>query len=230
MKTTVILLSGLMILVQVACLQAVEAPPPIEPGDTIESVVQKLGKPQGVVSGGRRTTYYYEQGTVDFVDGKVEKALLMSKEEGRERTARLEREEANHRQQVEAERKRIADAGAAELTRILADKSFAARPASERLEYWNQFAKQYPYTDISAPMAQVAEAVKVGQKEGDRENELAAMNKRVGEILERFKQLDDDYAASLANWKRTEIDAERARLKDELEGIDARVRELGGAR
>ena len=219
------LMSGLMALMQSVCVQAAEVPPSIEAGDTVECVVQKLGKPQGVISGGRRTTYYYEQGTVDFVAGKVEKALLMSKEEGRERTARLEREEANHRQQVEAERKRMTDAGGAELTRILADKSFAARPAFERLDYWTQFSKQYPYTDITAQMAQVTEAVKGEQKDHDRTDELAAMNKRAGEILVRLKQLDDDYSASLANWKRTEIDAERAKLKEELSAIDARARE-----
>jgi hypothetical protein len=203
--------------------------PVVNKGDTVERVEQTMGKPQGVISGGRRTTYYYEQGTVDFVTGRVEKAFLIPKDEARERTARREREELNHRQQVEAEKKRITEAGGAELARTLEDKAFAARSAAERLAYWTEFPKRFPYTDITAQLAQTAEAGRAEQKDREREAELVAMNKRVGEIQERFVQLDADYAASLANWKRNEIDTERAKLKDELATIATRVRALTGA-
>jgi hypothetical protein len=220
------LLSGLVILMQALPAAAGEAPPTVSNGDTVESILQKLGKPKGVVSGGARTTYYYEQGTVDFVTGRVVNAMLVSSEEARERTARRELEEKNFLKQRDAERRRLTEAGAAALARTVADKSFAALPASERAEFWVQFAKQYPSTDISAQVAQTAEAVKTDQKERDRTDELVRLNQRVGAIQERFTELDADYAASLANWKRAEIDAERAKLKDELSTIATRVHEL----
>lgn len=229
MKTLLLFVSGLLILMPSAAQSADEAIPAVNKGDTVESVVQTLGKPQGVVSGGRRTTYYYEQGTVDFVTGRVERAFLISKDEARARTAKRELELRNHRQQVEAERKRVTEAGGAELARTLNDKAFAARPSAERLAYWTEFAKRFPYTDITAQLARTAEAGQAEQKDRDREAELVAMNKRVGEIQERFTQLDADYAASLANWKRTEIDTERAKLKDELATIATRVRALTSA-
>jgi chromosome segregation ATPase len=77
-------------------------------------------------------------------------------------------------------------------------------------------------------VAQTEEAVKTDQKERDRADELVKLNQRVGAIQERFAELDADYAASLANWKRNEIDAERAKLKDELSTIATRVHELSG--
>ncbi len=229
MKAFLFLLSGLVILMQALSVKAGEAPPTVSNGDTVESIVQKLGKPKGIVSGGSRTTYYYEQGTVDFLTGRVVNAMLVSSEEARERAAKRDLEEKNFRQQREAERIRLVEAGAAALARAVADKSFAALPASERAEFWAQFAKQYPTTDISAQVAQTAEAVKTDQKDRDRADELVKLNQRVGAIQERFTELDADYAASLANWKRNEIDAERAKLKDELSTIATRVHELSGS-
>lgn len=229
MKNMVLLVTGVTgLFLGMAALAEGESPD-VRPGDTLESVVQKLGKPQGVISGGRRSTYYYQQGTVDFVTGRVERAMLVSVEEGRERAARREREEQLRIQAAASERARLTEAGSAALARAQEDKSLAARPATERVEFWKDFAKRYPYTDVTVPSAQAAEAAKVEQKDRDQAAELVTLNKRVGEIQERFGQLDADYAASLANWKRNEIDAERAKLKDELAAIATRLRDLGVA-
>ncbi len=228
MKTVFIFLSGVVILMQVFPVRAAEAPPAVANGDTMESIVHKLGKPKGIVSGGSRTTYYYEQGTVNFVTGRVVNAMLVSSEEARERTARRDLEEKNFLKQREAERIRLVEAGAAALARTVADKTFSARPAAERAEFWAQFAKQYPATDISAQVTQTAEAAVTEQQNRDQADELIRLNQRVGAIQERFIELDADYAASLANWKRNEIDAERAKLKDELSTIATRVHELSG--
>ena len=78
MKSSLLLMSGLMILMQPAAFAGQESPPAVENGDTVDRVVQKLGKPQGIVSGGCQIIYYYEQGMVYFVTGRVERALLVS--------------------------------------------------------------------------------------------------------------------------------------------------------
>ena len=190
-------------------------------------VVDKLGIPLLKMSGGTRSTYFYERGTVDFVTGRVERVMLVTSQEAKERTAARELAEENHRKMVEAERKRLVEAGEAERARTMADKSFAERPPAERLQYWTQFAKQYPYTDVTAQLADAATAVKAAQKEGERLAEQILLKNRAAEIGVRFKELDADYAASLANWKRNEIDDERSKLKDELAAILARLHELG---
>lgn len=225
-----ILVSGALVAGLAAAASAGDTDPGVETGDTEERVVERLGKPQGVITRGDRKLYYYEQGTVQIVTGRVVKALLVSREEAHERTLRREQEERQRRQQEEAEQRRVTEAGAAELARMLADKAFAARPAAERVDYWNQFAKRYPYTDVTAPMTLAASDLQSQQNKASQMTELVALMKRTGEIGERLKQLEADYAASLANWKRNEIDAERARLNEELARIEVRVRELGGAR
>lgn len=223
MKTLKLYLSGLLILALPVLLLADGEIPVVNKGDTVEQVVKTLGKPKGVVSGGRMANYYYEQGTVDFVDGRVEKAFLISREEARERTAQRELAERKRQQQIETERARLTEAGRVELARTLEDKAFASRPVSDRVAYWTDFAKRFPYTDVSGQLAKAAEAGQAEKKDQDREAELVSLNKRVVEIQERFIKLDADYAASLANWKRNEIDAERATLKDELAAIATRV-------
>lgn len=203
------------------------ASPEIEKGDTVQQVVDKLGNPQGKIAGGSRTTYYYERGTVDFVTGRVERVMLVTSQEAKERTAARELAEENHRKLVDAERKRLAEAGEAERARTLADKTFADLPPTEQLQYWTRFSKQYPYTDVRVQVTKAAADVKVAQTISELLTEKIALKKRVDEIEVRFRDLDADYAASLANWKRTEIDDERAKLKEELGTIQARIHELG---
>lgn len=57
---------------------------------------------------------------------------------------------------------------------------------------------------------------------------MMTLKVRVVEIQARFKQLDADYAASLANWKRNEITAERAKLTLELNADQNRMSEVEG--
>ncbi|MEI6515593.1 MAG: hypothetical protein WCO77_06420 [bacterium] len=202
------------------------ASPVVTIGDTYQQMVDKLGKPQGVISGGRRMTCSYERGTVDLVTGRVEKVFFVTTQEAKDRTRAREKAEADQRQRAETDRARLTGAGTVERDRKAADKDFARHPPGERLDYWKNFTAKYPYTDVSALVSEAEKAVQAGQSDRDKESTLAEMTKRVEEIQVRFVQLDDDYAASLANWKRNEIDAERARLKDELATIATRVKEL----
>jgi hypothetical protein len=59
--------------------------------------------------------------------------------------------------------------------------------------------------------------------------EALQLAQRAVAIEARFRQLDADYAASLAHWKRNEIDAERASLREELILGQQRLLELSGA-
>ncbi len=195
-------------------------------GDTYEQVIQKLGSPKGQVKGGTRTTFYYDRGTVDFRAGRVERVFLVTDQEAKEKIAAREKAEADMRQHAEEERARLKLAGKAQLDKILADKTFSASPPAVQLAYWADFQKQYPEVDVSAPMAEAKKNMESAQKEKGQVEELLALNNRASEIEARFKQLDEDYAASLANWKRTEIDQERAKLTEELATLKARVAEM----
>lgn len=200
--------------------------PAVAKGETFEQVIQKLGAPKGQVAGGRRTTFYYDRGTVDFLTGRVERAYLISPQEAKEKIVAREKSEADMRAKAEADRTRLISDGKAQLEKTLADKTFAASPPAVRLAYWDDFQKKYPLTDVSLPIADAKKTLETVQGDNDRVKELQALNVRAAEIDSRFKQLDEDYAASLANWKRTEIDQERAKLTEELIGLKARLMEL----
>lgn len=203
-----------------------EAQVGVSKGDTLEQVIQKLGAPKGRVTGGRRTTYYYDRGTVDFLTGRVERAFLVTSQEAKEKIEAREKAEEAMRLQAEAERVRLLAAGKAQLEKVLADKAFAASPPAVRVAYWVDFQKQYPGVDVTARIAEANKGREAAQGETGGVKELLALNSRAAEIESRFKQLDEDYAASLANWKRTEIDQERAKLTEELNGLKARVAEM----
>lgn len=195
-------------------------------GDSFEQVIQKLGPPKGQVKGGARTTYYYDRGTVDFMTGRVTRAFLVTPEEAKEKIAAREKAEADMRKQAEAERIRVAAAGKAQREKMLGDKAFTNSPPGVQLAYWEDFQKQYPGVDVSVPVSKAKKDLEVATQENGQVKELLALNTRAAEIEKRFNQLDQDYAASLANWKRTEIDEERAKLTQELNGVTDRVAQM----
>jgi hypothetical protein len=192
----------------------------------MQQVIQKLGAPKGQVSGGRRATYYYDRGTVDFLTGRVERAFLITEQEAKDKIEAREKAEAESRRQAEAERARVMAEGKAQLAKVLADKTFAASPAGVRMAYWTDFQKKYPGVDVSAPVADAKKGLEEEQKDSGKVAELSALNGRAMEIGKRFKELDEEYAAALVNWKREEIEQERAKLTQELEGIKAQVADM----
>ena len=226
MKYSTILSVGLagFLLTAGSTLSLIAAPEPeVEIGESIHAVIAKLGEPEGQFQQGRILTFYYSRGMVDFTDGLVVKSTLVSSDEARQIRQARERVEADQRRQAEAEKNRLTLEGATELTKRLEDKTFAAQPAEARLTAWQEFSRRYPYTDITAPLAGVQAEVGQLQRQQQAQEEIQRINQRLTEIKARFHQLDMDYAASLANWKRNEITAERNRLNAELAELDSRL-------
>ena len=207
---------------------AAEGPAAVAEGETAAQVVEKLGKPQGHIEQDRRMVYLYDRGLVYLVDGRVVRADLVTPPEA----ARLKRERARtaeeYRRQAEAERSRLMKEGAAELAKRLSDGDFAKRPPAERLAYWQDFGKRYPETDVTAPLAQAETDVAAERKDKERAQDVTKLTQRLREIKDRFRELDAEYTASLANWKRNEIDAERTKLTKEMDDDQARIRDLLG--
>ena len=207
---------------------APEAETAVEPGATIAEVVEKLGRPNGIMKIGQLTTYQYERGMVDFVSGRVVRAFLLSSAEAERRRLAREQAEAEARQRAEAERERLAAAGAAERARALSDPRLVASTPAERLAFWEEFSRRYPFTPVDDLLVSNRVLVAENVRQREREAELAAIATRMGAIRERFRQLEAEYAASLTHWKRRELDAERAALTEELGGLELRLKELAG--
>ena len=176
--------AALGLMATVACA----APPPsANPGDTTDDVIAKLGKPQGSMTRGKLTTYYYDRGMVYFIDGRVQSATLVTPEEA----ARLRREQdkadEQRRVQLAAQQKATAD-GLEERNEHHADATFQARPASERQAYWQSFHKRHPDIDVSA---ELDETQADAQKE-QRPDNVNGPRSRVEAIHARLAQLDAD--------------------------------------
>jgi hypothetical protein len=200
--------------------------PSADSGDSTNEVVAKLGTPQGVITRGRLTTYYYDRGMVDFIDGRVKTAFLITPEQVERQRAERERNESLQRQQAEAQRQHLVEEGQRELLAHQADGTFESTPATNRLAYWQSFSRRYPYTDIDSELMKAQTAVEVEATREKQARELQALRDRIAAIQARLTQLDADYAASLANWKRNEIEAERGELKAERETVLGRIDNL----
>lgn len=209
-----------------SCVLGADLSPAVTKGETVEQVIEKLGDPKGKVSGGRRTTFYYDRGTVDFLTGRVERVFLITAQEAQEKIVAREKAEEDRRKQAEANRAQRRAEGKAQLDKALADKTLSASPPVVRLAFWGEFQKKYPEQDVAAHLTLAKNESEAVQKDEGRLAEVIAMNNRAGEIEKRFKQLDADYAASLAHWKRKEIDQERAKLTTELNTIKTRLTEM----
>lgn len=205
--------AGVCLLAALAC--AAPPPPAVNPGDTTAEVIDKLGKPQGTMSRGRLTTYYYERGLVYFDEGRVQSATLLTPEEAQRQRRERELAERLQRERIALQQQALAE-GQAELAARRADAEFLASPAADRLAYWTDFRKRHPDIDVSADIAGARAAGRVGSDDQPSE-ELRALRARVESIRARLAQLDADYAVSRTTWKRNEITAERTKLLAELE-------------
>lgn len=140
--------------------------PEIEVGDARAFVVEILGEPDGRMGGGSYEKLFFERGAVELEDGKVVAADLVSESEAAKRkAARLMKEQERQRAAAAARETRIKE-GQAVLKQKLADKQFAAAPASQQVAYWKSFQKKYPEVNVSRHLAAAQAKVKTVKKSG----------------------------------------------------------------
>lgn len=201
----------------------------ISEGESMEAVRDKLGKPAGMFQRGSRTMYLYDRGMIQFEDGKVIRSDLVTPEEAKRLQIERERAEAERILREAQEHQRLEKEGAGERQRMKADEAFKQLPAAQRLERWKAFTQKYPYTPVQDEITRAESESGSQDRLKERDQKMTELKTRIQEIEARLKQLDADYAASLANWKRTEIDAERAKLTQEYLATQSRMVDLLGA-
>jgi hypothetical protein len=175
----------------------------IKVGDTVESVVKELGKPQGRITSGVYDLYIYPRGKVEFKNGTVTTVELVSEEEATSR--RLEQEkrrlEAEQRTQEAQDRRRLE--GNKVLAERLADTSFRAQSAGDQLAYWDVFQKQYPEIDIGTLYANLARQSQADLDQARIQEQLADLQQRTAAAEARA--LRAERAAEDAYWARPPV-------------------------
>lgn len=189
--------------------------PAVSRGDTVAEVVARLGRPRGAIERKNRISYTYDRGMVHFVDGRVVSAFLVTPEEAEQRRLAQERATEAARRQTELQRERLTAEGRIELRKQQDDPAFNARPAAERVAYWENFQRRYPFTDVNSNLATARAAVGLETGRQTKDEESKTLLARLEAIRARRVELDAAFASSLANWKRNEITAERTRLNAE---------------
>ena len=124
----------------------------VKRGDTIDQVQATLGAPRGRMQTGARMFLSFDRGEVELSSGVVTRVALRSEEAQTLFETKCAADAARLREELEIRRtKQVAEGEALKATK-LADKSFLSAPARIQVEYWRNFAAQYPMVSCTEPL------------------------------------------------------------------------------
>jgi hypothetical protein len=144
-------------------------------GDTVEQVLDKMGRPAGEARSGELLLLTYDRGTVETYEGYVVKVDLVTPAQLRAQQEKAARAMARRAAEIKAQRDRRMAEGRKELARIEGDEAFAEKPAADQVAYWEEFKKKYPEVPLPASYTKARDAL--------TKEEEAARKKREEEAL-----------------------------------------------
>lgn len=156
-------------------------------GDTHNEVLAELGEPTGFIETNGKEAYSFDRGHVIFRDGRVVSHTIVSEEEAQERRETAERQRQERLEEGLALRDRMHD-----------NEELAAKPARDRLAFWEVFRQKYPDVDVSFEHSVAARQVKAEEQDAMREREtrLAEAEKMAELAREQQAQVYDPYVRS----------------------------------
>lgn len=178
---------SLLALLVVACATvSFAAAPEIRLGDSLETVIAALGEPIGELHVGSRSLMYFERGNVEFRDGKVVGARLVSPEEAAARREERIRLAQDAREAAEEARARRVVEGTALRDKKLADPVFMASSATARAAFWEAFREDYPEvalpTEYDAAIRERRAEQAAARAEAERELAMAQLLQAPAEV------------------------------------------------
>lgn len=165
-------------------------------GSTRGEVLAALGEPNGSIDGGSYQLLYYERGKVELVSNVVVKIDLLSEDETVKRRLLREKQEAEARVAAEKARiQRIAEGTQVRQTK-LADASFRAMAAPERLAFWQRFKQLYPEVPLgdeyTLALTETEREYARQREETERLNSLARLEQRVASAERRAAEAEEE--------------------------------------
>lgn len=113
-------------------------------GDSLDQVRIALGEPRGRAQMGSRELLSFERGEVELNAQVVTRVALRSEEAQTAFATKRAATESRVREEQETRRTRLTAEGETLKATKLADKTFQSAPIRIQLEYWRNFAVQYP--------------------------------------------------------------------------------------
>ena len=171
----------------------------IQIGDTEATVKAILGEPTGYIKTTSFQLFFYDRGKVEFHDGKVSTATIVSEEEA-ETQKTLDAEIERKRQEVViAQREQHFIEGEKIKQMKLSNPDFVQGTFADQVNFWKVFRKKYPgvsvdneYVKVLAGLEQeVAEEqarVEITEKEARLQGRLAELEKRLADAEARTRE------------------------------------------
>ena len=134
-------------------------------GDTLESVLDELGRPKGEITQDEQQLLYYERGEIEVYEGYVVRMDFISEQELRARKKAAEAAARRARLMRAEKQKALLEEGEREKKRVLADPNFPGKPPREQLDFWQTFTRTYPGVPVDEELAEARSRVEKIQAE-----------------------------------------------------------------
>lgn len=184
-----------LMVLAVVCLALIGRAGDLKVGATYSDVMAALGEPKGSIDSGGYQLLYYERGKVELRSNVVVKIDLISEDEAVKRRLLRERQEAEALVAAEKARaQRIADGTQIRQTK-LADASFRAMSAPERLAFWQRFKQLYPEVPLgdeyALALSETEREYARQRTENERLDSLARLEQRVANAERRAADAEE---------------------------------------
>ena len=159
----------------------------VEVGDSYETVLARLGQPDGYIKTETIAWLYYDRGTVKLEEDRVVEVELVSAQRAESRRAR-EREEWERRRTILAEQQmqRLQEGWALKQARRT-DPSFLASSGSLQVAFWREFRIRYPEIPVHE---EYALALERNQDDREREWHERDRERRIAELEDRLQRAE----------------------------------------
>ena len=174
-------------------------------GWTREQVTAELGPPTGSIAMSGREVLYFERGTVEFRNGRVARADLVTAEEARQRReAEARAYQAWLRAESERSARRKAE-GERELQRMLGDPQFLLEDPERQVAVWQDFMRRYPEVPAGVHLLEAQRRAEEARERRETEERLSRLEWMAVESQSRARAAEEEAQRLRSQTSRTYV-------------------------
>ena len=164
----------------------------VRAGDSMQTVIDILGRPQGVIEMGEKQVLFFDRGEIVLRGGTVVKVDILTAEAHQQDRVEKERARQESERMAEIRRQQRIERGEIQKRKKLSDPLFLSAAAGDRLRYWSKFQRNYPEVDISAEFNEAQSKYKAELERIEQGRRIAELEERVRRAEERARSSDRD--------------------------------------
>ena len=164
----------------------------VRAGDSMQTVIDILGRPQGVIEMGEKQVLFFDRGEIVLKGGSVVKVDILTAEAHQQDRVEKERARQESERMAEVRRQQRIERGEIQKRKKLSDPLFLSAAAGDRLRYWSKFRRNYPEVDISAELNEAQSKYKAEVERIEQERRIAELEERVRLAEDRARRSERD--------------------------------------